>query len=295
MKNYIQLLFLLLFNTIQSQNILVIDSLYHKPIPFVNIQFNKTHGTYTNENGFFEVNKNSKDTLILSHISFNNYVVKASEIKDTIILSQNAILLKEVKISKNNQIIKYIDFPRSNTSFRSWPVSSKSELVTLIVPSKENLNSIIKKLNFSFVKKKEVNSNLSIQTAIRINIYNMDKNNSINEKIYSSYAIFINPSKKEKIEINLENEFIEFSENGLYIGLEVIGDIDNSGNIIKEKSYIHAVLTDNSLNDYSCKTYIKYVFDSKTNLLLINDIIKKTSGQYINRNLSFGMTISKSN
>ncbi len=295
MKNYIYVLFLVMFNDLYCQNIVVIDSISQKPIPFVNIQFNKNTGTYTNENGFFEVNKKSKDTLRLTHIAYKTYEIKVSEVKNTIILSPNTILLKEVKITKDKQIIKYIDFPKKTNNIGSWPVGSKSELVSLIIPSKENLGSIIYKLYFNFVKRTEKNINLSNHTAIRVNIYTANKNNKVEEKIYSSKVIIINQKKNEKIELNLMGEQIEFNKDGLFLGLEVIGGIDDLGNIIKDNSYISAALADNTIEDYSSKTYLKYVFDRKLNLIPINYIIKETSEQTINRNLSFGMEISKPN
>lgn len=294
MKNYIYILFLLFLNNMQSQSIIVIDSLNHKPIPFVNIQFNKNNGTYTNENGVFEVNRNTKDTLRLSHISYTDYEVKASDVKDTIILSPNAILLTEVKITNGKKTIKYVDFPRKNSSFGSFPVISKSEIITLIIPNIENAYSIITKLDFKFEKKKYEENNNNIKTAFRVNIYD-SKKEKIKNKIYSSEVFIIDATKKEKIEIDLNNEYIELSNNGLFIGIEVIGDIDQNGNITKEKSSIRPILTDNTINDYSAKTFLKYTFDKKLNLNPINDIFEKNLNSKINRNLSFGMTISKSN
>lgn len=294
MKNYLFLLLLLVFNNVKSQNIVVIDSTSRKPIPFVNIQFSKNSGTYTNENGIFEINKNIKDTLRFSHISYNPYIIKASEIKDTIILSPNAILLKEVRITNGKKITKYLDFPKKNSSFSSFPVISKSEIVTLIIPNIENINSIISKLDFKFEKKKLEEYKNNLKTAFRINIYS-SKNEKIKNKIYSSDVFIIDATKKEKIELNIDNENIELSKNGLFIGIEVIGDIDQGGNITKEKSSIRPILTDNTINDYSAKTYLKYTFDNKLNLSPINEIFEKNTKSKINRNLSFGMTIYKAN
>ena len=293
MKKY--LLILILSGSIYSQKVLVIDSTTQKPIPFVTIQFNSTDGTYSNENGFFEMTTNKTDTIAISHITYSTLLLKASDVKDTIRMSPNAVILKEVVITNKNKITKYIDFPKSKSSFSSWPVNPKSEMISLIIPSSENAASQIQKLNFSFVKKKEKNINLSNQTAIRVNIYGVTKNKTIENKIYGSEVLFINPTKKDFIVLDLEKDFIEFSENGLYIGLEVLGDISDSGEIIEDNAFIHVKLTDNVIADYYSETFIKYVFDSKLNLIPINEIINKTSGKIIERNLSFGITILKPN
>ncbi|TRX21336.1 carboxypeptidase-like regulatory domain-containing protein [Flavobacterium franklandianum] len=292
---YIYILFLAFFFNAQSQNILVLDSLNHKPIPFVNIILNNNNnGTYTNESGYFEVNKKLKDTLFFSHISYNSIQVKASEIKDTIILSPNAILLKEVKISNGKQQTKFIDFPKKNSSYGSWPVTSMSEIVTLIIPNLQNEDSKIKKLEFNFVKRKLDEFKSNLRTAFRINIYS-SKKGEIDSKIYSSDACIINAYNKEKIEIDLGNENIELNKKGIFIGIEVIGDIDENGNLSKEMASIRPVLSDNSINDYTATTFLKYIFDKKQKLKPLNEIFSEKIFSKISRNLSFGMTISKLN
>ena len=296
MKNYFIILFIFFINNIQSQtrSIVVLDSLTNHPIPFVTIQFSKDNGTYTNEKGFFDLNQNSKDTLQLTHIAYNDFKIKASDVKATIILSPNAILLKDVKINNGKQITNFIDFAKKNNSISSWPISSNTELLTLIVPNIENANSNIIKLNFKFEKRK-YNEISSLKTALRINIYDQ-KNEKIIDKIYSGNVHIIDASKKDYIDIDLNNENIELSKNGLFIGIEVIGDINESGDIIKDKSYIRPVLTGNSISDYSAKTFIRYTFKNDSmgkKLIPINEILAKTSDKKFERNLSFGMTLSK--
>jgi hypothetical protein len=292
MKNYLYYLLFAFSITSQSQSILVLDSLNHKPISFVNIKINKNSGTYTNENGYFEINKDSKDTLVLSHISYDNYQVKVSEIKDTIIMTPNAILLKEVKIANGKQQVKFIDFPNKNSNFGSWPVSSMSEIVSLIIPNKENEYSNIKKLEFSLVKRKfkELPGNFS--TAFRVNIYS-SINGEIGDKIYSSSVIMINPFINKKIHIDLNTENIEFDKNGIFIGLEVIGDVDEKGNLTTKKTSIRPSLSSNKIDDYVNTTYLKYTFDKKQKLIPLNDILKDNVNSQLKRSLSFGMTISK--
>lgn len=277
-----------------SQNkIIVVDSLNRNPIPFAKVSFGNNNGVYTDSNGFFEIKKTENDTIVLTHSSFNKCSISINEIKDTIILTPCEIILKEINVSNNKKVIKYIDFPKKNGDFGSWPVSPKSEIISLLIPSGENINSIIKNFTLGFVKRKEKEANIVTQTAIRINIYSADRNQNVSELIFSSEVFKINPNKKEKFELDVENEYIEFVENGIFIGLEVIGDIDTSNNIIKEKSYVHVNLTSNTIQDYESKSFIKYTFNDQLNLIPINDIIKKTSGKNVQRSMSFGLTIIK--
>ena len=295
MKKYFILLFIFFLNNIQSQirSIVVLDSLTNEPIPFVTVQLSKNTGTYTNEKGVFELNENESDTLRFSHLSYDDFHIKVSNLKNSVILSPNAILLKEVKVIKGTKLSKYIDFPRKNNSFGSWPLVAKSELVTLITPNIENENSIITSLDFKFEKRAYKEFSSKLNTALRVNIYEQD-NEIIKNKIYSSKVFVINSTNKDKIEVDLKDDYIALSKNGLYIGIEVIGDIDELGKIKTEKSSIRPILTDNSINDYSAKTFLRYMFNQKLFLNPMSEVMKKASpDKKIERNLSFGMTLSK--
>jgi hypothetical protein len=289
---YIYIFLLAVFIKTHAQNVLVLDSLNKKPIPFVNIFIGNDKGTYTNEFGYFNVDRKLNDTLLLSHIGYNDIHIKVSEIKDTIILSPNAIILKEVIIIKGKQQSKFIDFPKRNSSYGSWPITSMSEIVTLVTPNKKNENSKIQKLEFNFLKKKFNEFENNLKTAFRINIYST-KNNEIEDTIYSSDVFIINSYLKEKIELDLSNEEVEFNRKGIFIGIEVIGDIDSNGNLSKKKSSIRPALSSNSIEDYKATTFLKYTFDKKLKLKPINEIFSEKLNIKIDRNLSFGMTISK--
>ena len=288
---YIYIFLLAVFFKTHSQNVLVLDSINKKPVPFVNIFIGNNKGTYTNEYGYFNVDRKLKDTLLLSHIAYNNLHIKVSEIKDTIILSPNAIILKEVIINKGKQQTKFIDFPKRNSSYGSWPITSMSEIVTLITPNKKNENSKIQKLEFNFLKKKFNEFGKNLKTALRINMYS-SKNNEIEDTIYRSNVFIINSYLKEKIELDLSNEEVEFNRKGIFIGIEVIGEIDSNGNLSKEKSSIRPALSSNSIEDYKATTFLKYTFDKKLKLKPINEIFLEKLNVIIDRNLSFGMTIS---
>ena len=292
MKNYLIPFFIFSFFLLQSQNIVVVDSLNRKPIPFVNIHLSKNNGTFTNEKGVFYLNSKSKDTIKFSHISYNEFEIIASNINDTITLVPNAVILKEVIIHNRKKISKFVDFPRKNSSYGSFPVSSRSEIISLIKPNNENENAIISKLVFKFEKRKKNDNAINIKTALRINIYNVI-NKNIDDNVYSSNVFIIDATKKDKIEIDLSDNYIEFDEKGLFIGIEVIGDIAIKGNIINAKSLIRPILTDNIIEDYTSQTFLKYTFDKKLILKPINNILEKSSGDKINRNLSFGITLIK--
>jgi hypothetical protein len=292
MKKLIFILFILVTNNLYSQKIIVIDSVNKKPIPFVTIKLNNEKGTYTDENGFFELIKNSNDTIKLSHISFDEINVKSSEIKDTIVMSPNAVIIKEIIVSNGKEIINYIDFPKKKSSYNNFPVYAKSEIITFITPNKENREAKILKIHLNFIKNTSNNKNTSTRTAFRVNIYSSTKNR-VEKKIFSSETYVINFTKKNKIEVDLKNENIEFSSDGIFISIEALGDMNNEGKFIENQSSINPILSENNIDDYSSTTYIRYIFNNSYSLKPINEFLEKISNKKIKRNLSFGLTISK--
>jgi hypothetical protein len=292
--NKITKLLLFVCGLTYSQNVTIFDAQNHRPIAFVNIQFNKNYGNYTNEKGIFTVNMSATDTLRLTHISYEDYIIKANDIKDTIIMLPKIMSLKEVVITKHESAPQYIDFPKKCRNISSFPLSSKSELVTLIIPNTTVIDATITKINFNFEKRRRTKENISFQTAFKINIYATNDKKEIKDKIYASEAILINPKKNNKIELNLEMENLEFAENGIFIGIEAIGAIDSQSNIIaNDSNYIRAILTDKSIYEYSSISFLRYIFNQEQNLFPINDILTETSGAIMNRSLSFGLTIQK--
>jgi hypothetical protein len=292
MKKNIFILFILLSFNLYSQKIIVVDSVNKKPLSFATIQFNKGSGTYTDENGYFELNRKISDTLKLSQMSYADLVLITSEITDTIFMSPNAIIIKEIIVTNGKQVTKHIDIPKKKASFGSFPLFSKSEIISLVMPSSENSNLKIQKINFNFSKSIYNQQNDNIRTAFRVNIYDV-KNKKIKDKIFSSETYIINTNQKDKIEIDLTNELISFLPNGIFIGIEAIGDINKDGSIKNNESSIRPNISENTIKDYSAITYIRYVFNKKESIKPLNEFIEKNSNKKINRNLSFGLTLVK--
>lgn len=275
-----------------SQSIIVIDSIQKSPIAFANIKFHEKDGTFTNENGLFNLDSTLTDSVFISHISYKSKKIKILNIKDTIILSPNIIELNEIKISKGKETIKKIDLQKKSKNFGSWPITSKSEILTLIKPSKDNQDAIIKKIKYQFVKRKYNEFEKNYKTAIRANIYS-SVSDKLNKKLYSSEVYIIDAYKKENLEIELFNETIILTKTGLFFSIEIIGDIDTKGNISKINSSIRPTLNDVSNVEYSNKTFIKYTFDSKNVLTPLNEIFYDITKTKIERNLSIGLELTK--
>ena len=293
MKKHILFLFLFMFIAIQlhSQNILVIDSLTQKPIPYITVRYNENDGTYTDEKGYFTVNNKSNDSVMLSHIAYNNYSIKAALIKDTIIMSPKTKPLHEIIITNANSV-KHIDFLKKNFNHGSFPISSRVELVTLIIPGTENANAMITKLELRFEKKRFEKTEKDIKTLFRINIYTVQQE-QIHDKIFTSAVYNRNSLKQEKVELDLTDSDIQLSENGLFIGIEVIGDVAVNGTLTANNNSVRPLLTDRTTNDYTAKTFLRYTFDGKKKLQPLNTVLENNVDPKTKRNLSFGLTLTK--
>lgn len=292
MKKLFTIIFLFLYSVKYSQNkeLIIIDSISNKPIPFVTIQYlNKNLGTYGNENGIFNINPKEIDSLKLTHISYSEKTVSIKELNDTIFLIPVSIVLKEVLLDNGKKIVKVIDFPRKNGSFGSFPMTSKSEIVTFLIPDKTIQNKEIKEITFKFEKKYNNEFENNIETATRINIYD-SKNKKINKKIYESEVFKINPFKNEKLNIVLSDN-ITFDINGIFIGIEIIGDVDINGNFTNKQSILRPVLTENNSKYYKAVTFLRFSYFENQRLISLNEIYKEHVSDKIKRNLSISFIV----
>ena len=116
LKHTLQL-FLLFFFIVQfsiAQNyFIVLDSLTLNPIPFATIMLNDKKGWVTNDEGQFQLPKDtrldSKDTLFLSSLGYNSLKYALHTIKDSIfILSPKPFLLDEVVLTNKNLSVEDI-------------------------------------------------------------------------------------------------------------------------------------------------------------------------------------------
>lgn len=64
---------------------------------------NKTAGTYTNENGEFEIDINSNDTIIVKHVSFKKKIIVPKNDTIIVLLEYNKIKLKEVTVEADRK------------------------------------------------------------------------------------------------------------------------------------------------------------------------------------------------
>lgn len=274
-----------------SQKCIILDSWTFESIPFSIIEYdNQTF--YSDENGIYIFNNNIKDTI---KIISANYEIKKITIfdlikTDTILLTPKSIVLDEIILVGKNQIkIKSL---KKAKKFSSFPISPKNEIGLFIKPTNNDNSYIIKSLTFPINSSlyNKSNSELKKRTGVlRINIYK--ESTDVKNIIYTSKPIKYNMNSKNELEVVLEDN-IQLDNNGLFIGIELIG-IQGDNNSIEENSstILRPVLTNENVNEFEIKSYYRKI-NSKTNLNL-NELIQKNTGENKNYNLSFGITYIK--
>jgi len=294
-KKFFQGLLIILCSMAYSQKIIVMDSLNKKPISFVKIQTSKDAGLYSDENGFFDLNKDVSDTLYLSHNLYPDFAIATKNIKDTIFLINKASLIDEIVLTKKEKTLINIDFLKRPFHYPDYPLTSNTELLSLVIPNPRISNLRIREIKFAFRKKTYFDRDAATDSkpVIRINLYYLDQDNK-KEKLYSSEAFVIDKSKKNFISVDLSNKRILLYENGLYVGIESIGNINQDGRLTNEKITVRPLLTEKKSIDYSITTYYKNTFNGIEAMTPINDsLLEMTGEKSIHRQLSFGMTLLK--
>ncbi|MCA0133887.1 hypothetical protein [Winogradskyella alexanderae] len=291
------LLFLLIFYSakVQAQRIILVDSITKAPLSFVAIEFEDS-GFYSSISGEFDLKMVISDSLKIRLLGYKTKKYKTSTLKDTIFLQANSYQLDEVTLTRNQDKTKNIKFLKGAKSFGSWPLQPKSEIITSIKPSEEIKNHYVDKIIIPFskvIEKKEL-KNKKIKAYVRIHIYN-SINNNISESLYSSPPKDVNSFTKDIVTFDISDEMILLNENGIFIGLELIGYYLDSKAHERANSVIRPQLTSKTNDYFKSNSFLRFVFKNYEELVPLNEMINKEnpSGKVMCRNLNIGLELSK--
>lgn len=287
--------FLFLSYNVGSQNIIVADSITKLPLPFVAIGFNNS-GFYSSIDGQFDLSKVLSDSLEIRLLGYKTLRFKTAHVKDTIFLQQHSFQLDEIVLEEKQAEIENIKLLKSAKSFGSWPLQPESEILTFVYPSSNIKNYFIDKIIIQFkkvIEKKEL-KNTNIKAYVRINVYD-SYNKNVSNPLYSSNPIDINSFDKDLVVFDVSEQLITLKENGVFVGLELIGYYLDSNEQENMNSVIRPELTAKTNDYFQSNSFIRYVFRDNEELTPINEIIRKESPKEkeISRNLNIGLELSK--
>lgn len=298
MKKILFLYFLSIWYLSYSQTFVVADSLTKEPLAFATVVLDEKEMLYSNEKGVLTL-KNNFENITISYLGYDDFTSKKQHLKDTIFLSPKPFELQEVTITNHNVPLQKIGYLKRAKLLYSLPIPPKTELVICITPIEKHINSYIETVEFPLRKIKFYNETDKLfknaPAVVRINIYTV-KNKLPNQKVFSSEPIKFIMSDKELITADISREMIQFPEEGLCFGIEMIGRINQDGEFVEENSYVEPIFTDKNSPDYTAQTYHN-VFLGNDNLYDMNDffneqafkILKKHT--YRNYNLAIGLTL----
>jgi len=209
----------------------VLDSVTNQPIEYANITLmTKNKGVYANVDGDynFDISKHLYDTLKVSSIGYNSKLIildkfeNKKNIKLDISLSQKITHLDEVVL--NLKKAKYSSTKSLSVKHKGLYASSEpfgNETITFIENEKNKKGKITNvELNFKANKRENIKT---YKAYFRVKFYELDSITKAPGKLLSYDDIIIKPENKtQKVKVDLEDNFILFPKNGVFVGLEVI-------------------------------------------------------------------------
>jgi hypothetical protein len=221
---------------------IIVDFETKKPIPYVAIEIIENgYGIYSNEDGKFILNIKNSESLRFSHLGYIPLIVKNKNLKDTLFLKKNVIDLDEIIILSGDLKVKKIGYIKKRKTLR-WHIKPQTQLATLI-KYKENLKKAYLKKIFIPISKdipgsrsnKMLKTNVDFKSVFRIHVYENNNDTPGINLTKKNILINCNQNTDEILTIDISDEFIVFPPSGIFIGIEMIGELDTNGKIVEKK------------------------------------------------------------
>lgn len=281
MKPILYILIFLSLTGLNGQTFTVVDSTSQKPLEFVTILF-KNDGMYSDENGRFELPDSTIKEVTITCIGYEDFIFKSTGKDEIILLKPKEIELAEVVIDSGSKT-EEIPFSKKPKNFPHFPLLETNELILQIIPDTDNSFRHIHSIKFSFDRNKTISKAIDPEAIIRVNVYDFVMN-----PVYSSSSIRLNPNKNEIISIDFKED-IFLPESGIHFGIEVILILPEASKIT-----LNAVLTDKPIPGFSTRTFFRYVFENKKEIIPLNQmLLEMNPGRNIERNTNTSIFISE--
>jgi len=222
-------------NSIFSQvsiNGKVINKENNKPVDLVTISIkHKSIGTYSNQDGEFTIDKvNIKDTLVIRHLSYKDRNIAISDIPSNgvILLQTNTNVIRSICVNAYKHKEYEIGFSKKRSHSNFGMNSLGNKIITLI--SNSNYKDYFIKEIVVCVKK-ESNSHYYLRTHLYEN-----NNNKPGKEIFCKNNIHEINKSERKLYLNISEEYIRFPKEGIFVGIELLGQtLDRKNNKINNE------------------------------------------------------------
>lgn len=201
-----------------------------KPIAYVSIvHADKPSGTYSNENGEFEIKISSNESLVFSSIGFKQIKLTYSEILamgNVILLEGDIVELENVTVTakriKERNWVENFGFHNSKKKSRLVAKTPGFQIATLI----ENTNK-----KPGYVEHILLNVVSTGKSKIRLHLYSTEKFPEESTELLKKNVVVDVGRKKGIQKIDVSKYGINFPAEGLVVGIEFLGNIKNNDNL----------------------------------------------------------------
>lgn len=289
------ILFLLLLSTkLMAQIVNLEDIKSRKIIPFATATFFLNNQNikfdYFNEKGQIIINEDFVyDYVAVSCVGFESRIFLKTIFVKTIQLEKKEILLNEIVIT-NNKENKLKQLGLYGTPVKITMGFSKGMEICIFI---KNENQILKKMH-SFIF--ELPTKTKKKSVVRLHTYKRSERDFEPGDEILNYNItkILNTDKNSKMQILLQEEDINLPPDGLFIGLEFLGYLDETENIFFNENYekgsTKLKLNDN-LNESLTFIRNRVKKEKWDNTLWLKNNLSKIAKFKNIPNVSFGITV----
>ncbi len=222
----------------------IIDQKTKKPITGVIVLSlsNQRNATYTNEEGIFSLLVAPNDSLKISCIGYKDSIIKIFEslIVSTIELTLNFIELDEVVVNnspkKSISTLGYIG--KEYKTFNQG--GSKGSILLIFIPNEDSRkNRVITKLKYELSAINRENEKVN-KGVVRVRLYSSldtaiyPKSDLLQENIIQTIPL----KYKQTLIVNISKYKIVFPASGVFVGLEWLGEKNNSYEINLNPAFV---------------------------------------------------------
>lgn len=234
-QKYLLIVLLFMEHICFGQNLIlsskVVDFDTRESLPYVNIIVkDKLIGTFSDENGTFHIEYVKGDSLIVSHVGYEKLIVLAEEIEELIQLKEQPNILTEVAISSSRKTkTKLLGVLKKKADTYMGGVLQYA----MFFENNEGEIGFIKKLHFEIGHSVNRGKENKKQAKIRIRIYEKDSTTGKPgmDILKKEKIVTIKPNQRN-VNVDISEENIYFPLNGLFVGIDILGFVDESGRLI---------------------------------------------------------------
>ena len=288
------LLFLLSFNLFYSQiqKHFIYDELNRHVIPFAEVEFFRNDSTktilYSSKNGLIQIeNISTINKIKISIPGYDLKTIKPNELRDTIFVEKKSEELKEVVIK--SKIKESYEIGYHNESKKLRISSSKGLEILVFIENNANKETMIKSFMCKIIKNK------SFTSAVRLHFYNKDPEKLYpNEEITNDNIItYLKGNINKNLEIDLTKYGLYLPIEGIFIGLEWLGEYDELNDTFLDNQYYETKIDLNDAFEQSI-SFTRNHLNNSTWGHLCDDLKKYANINTTNcLNASFGIKVYK--